>query len=102
MLRFITAGLLALSACTAPVAAQNSLPNCNTYEHAQNLLTERFNEYPVFQGLLADNSGIVELWLNPLTRTWTILVLSPDRQACLVAEGFVFEQPEAPIPGDDM
>ncbi len=98
----VGAGLLALSTCTtSPVHAQD-LTNCNTVEHAENLLTERYQEQLNWLGIAIGGVNIFQLWTNPETGTWTILVINADGLACLAVDGVMFDFVEVQPLGEDM
>lgn len=93
----ITSLLLLGTAATAQVST-----NCNTYQLAQQMLSVEYGEYVAWEGVVSDNMVIVQLWTNPETGTWTHLVVSPDGNACVVADGMAHTFVAPPIPGEDM
>jgi hypothetical protein len=95
----LTAGVISLATIT-PVIAQNN--NCNTYERAQESLTNGYGEYPVWEGLVSSFQFIVQLWVNPQTGTWTALTVSPDGMACVVSDGMPFTFIDPPVNGEPM
>lgn len=99
----LLAGLIAAGSCvTQPAIAQTPLSNCNTYTIAQQMLSIEYGEHVAWEGVVSDNMVIIQLWINPETGTWTYLVVSPDGNACVVADGMAYTFVAPPIPGDDM
>lgn len=73
---------LALSMCTAPAFAQQ---NCAERAVIADRLSSDYGEQQQSMGLSA--GGIVEIWANTDTGSWTILVTEPSGLSCLVASG---------------
>ena len=47
---------------------------------------------------IAGQNAVMELFVNPATGTWTILVTTPDGKTCLIASGSDFEATRDPAP----
>lgn len=80
--------LAALAACLAvPAWAQN---NCAKRTVVLERLADRFGEVRRVVGLDA-RGGLVEIYGNTKTGTWTMAVTAPNGITCLVAAGRHFE-----------
>lgn len=64
-------------------------------------LSEKYGEAPRALGL-QQGRGVVELFANEASGSWTILVTSPEGISCLLAAGDAFSArpPPAPSAGD--
>lgn len=79
----IAAAVAAITAST--VAAQST--NCGTFEEAVALLNGKYEETIVFAGIVSNQKGVLQIWMNPETGSWTLLVTDANRASCLVAAG---------------
>ncbi len=71
----------------SPAIAQTQ---CGGYADAVAFLMERYGESLTVQGI--DGTGrVIAMFSNPDTGTWTALIVTPDGNACLVADGGDFE-----------
>lgn len=76
--------IAALCLLASPAAAQ--MP-CVPYDKAaENLSAPPHEEQPMMVGEVGDKY-LVEFWVNQATGSWTILAVTPDGGACLVASG---------------
>jgi hypothetical protein len=91
-----------LAAVAAPLSAQSILDNCNTYENAQRLLIDDFDEWPAWRGLISSNQAVIQMWLNLETRTWSLMSVFPDGRACIFADGLAFDILDEPVRGEPM
>lgn len=66
--------------------AQMAQPACAPHATVAARLATRFGEAPQFAGLTRDGS-LLEAWANRETGTWTLLRVTPDGTACLMASG---------------
>ena len=74
--------LCALLCLALPAAAQD---NCGARERVIGKLAGEYGEAPQSAGI--DTAGaLVELWANPQTRTWTLL-LTTGAQTCILGDG---------------
>ncbi|MEN9763515.1 MAG: hypothetical protein RI906_3341 [Pseudomonadota bacterium] len=78
MLRYI---VLALIAAT-PAAAQECVNTVDAYIS----LSQNYGEDRVVVSVLPDGR-IIELWGNPETQTWSMMVTTPDGISCGVGSG---------------
>jgi hypothetical protein len=85
MNRTLTLATAALITACQPVAAQQM--QCAPTEQVYENLQERFGEERVFGGFVHDMSGIVELWGNPESESWTMFVTRPDGISCQITHG---------------
>lgn len=74
--------LCALLCLALPAAAQD---NCAPRERVIGKLAGEFGEAPQSAGVDA-GGALVELWANPQTRTWTLL-LTTGAQTCILGDG---------------
>jgi hypothetical protein len=72
-------------AAGAPPEAVQELP-CSGYEQIRSELDQHYAEAPVSIGLQS-NGHLLQLFASAGRATWTIVSLSPDGQACVVAAG---------------
>ena len=89
--------LIAVSVTGAPAAAggSGSPPVCAERAELVARLTGTFGERRQSYGL-ARGRGLVELYANPRSGTWTILLTRPDGTACLIAAGEAWEADGVP------
>ena len=87
--------LLALIIATVPVHAE---PQCAPVERVMQFLSAQHGESPVVIGLMP--TAMMQVWANPDTGTWTLLRITPDGQACMMASGGNLEF-AAPMPKGD-
>ena len=84
---FLTAALVA--AFSFPAAAQMTMQTvkvpCSDIEYIPGLLARDYGESPTGQGIA--NTSLVQLWRNPETNTWSVLLVLPDGGACVLASG---------------
>jgi hypothetical protein len=68
-----------------PAYAQQQMP-CLDRAQMYVVLTERYEEMPVVRGI-ASETIVFELLINPDTKTWSVLLNTPEDVACLVWHG---------------
>lgn len=105
MKAFLSAVSLSLltTCASAPVAAQNGLPdNCGPTEFIQKDLSEKYKEVVQVAGLVkqGDTLAIMEVWGNVDTGTWTIVYNYPTNITCVMGDGINFEV-KPPEPGGE-
>jgi hypothetical protein len=88
---------VAFIALAAPAFADEQ-PKCGPRESQTAFLTEKFGESQIGRGLAME--GLVEMWANPETGTWTVTVTAPDGTMCGVAAGLMFEAVPLPPQGE--
>jgi hypothetical protein len=74
----------ALIAASSDGAAQQA--PCNRRDDVLGHLAQKYQEVPVAIGV-TNRGGLVEVLSNGDGKTWTIIISSPDGQACMVAAG---------------
>lgn len=80
--------IAALAACMPlPALAQ---PQCAPREDVVALLSQQHGE-SVHSIAIEGQGGIVEMWANAETGTWTLTLTRPDGITCLVGHGHSFE-----------
>ncbi len=67
-----------------PVMAQQ--PTCGPFDDIQKDLAAKYGEKPLFVGL-DDRGGLLAIFLNKASETWTALVIRPDGQGCFIGAG---------------
>lgn len=70
--------------------------DCGPRTKATTLLMDQYGE--TLRAAGESEAGLVEVYANSATRTWTILVTRPDMTACLLAAGQDWLAPERPMP----
>lgn len=68
------------------VLAGPAFPACGFYQDVVSMLSGRYTEQQTFIGISSDQQRL-ELWVNEQTESWTIVAVSPDWTACIVAAG---------------
>jgi hypothetical protein len=82
--------LATVAALTLATSAQSQQMQCGPVDQVYGLLAgERFEEMRIGAGL--SGPGIVEVWVNTETGTFTIVGTLPDGIACIIATGGSFE-----------
>ena len=85
-MKYVLAAIFSLYAFQA--GAQQA---CAPREVFAAYLSERFGEVLQSYGL-AESGQVVEIFASPKTRSWTVLVTSPDQMSCAVASGVEWER----------
>ena len=100
-MKAILATLIAATFATAATAQQQT-PKCTERANAVEALTERYGEAPYM--MMLEARGLMEVWGNPDTRSWSLIVTNAQGITCLVANGGAFEvmSGELPAAGDEM
>ncbi|MDJ0512829.1 MAG: hypothetical protein QNJ62_05230 [Methyloceanibacter sp.] len=78
--------LLALCLSLLPITAAAGMPRCGPYEEQIAYLREVYDEHPVARALEA-RGGLLERLESRDGRTWTLIVISPSKIACVAAAG---------------
>lgn len=93
----IRLSILLTAICTSAHAQQPA--QCAPRDVQTETLTERYGEAPIAMGLAAQ--GVVEMWANPSTGTWTVTITRPDGILCGIIAGLDYVPMDAPKPGVD-
>ena len=99
----LTAAVLGLNACVAPVMAQaQQNRNCAPRDAVIERLAGVYGEARQSIGL-GEQGMVIETFANADTGTWTITVTTPNGLTCLVASGQSWEELAEALPpqGDD-
>jgi hypothetical protein len=72
-------------ALVASTASAQSQP-CDERDRVLELLAKKYKETPVAAGV-TNTGGLVEVLTDGKSRTWTIIVTTPQGISCLVAAG---------------
>lgn len=91
-MKILATALAVLFACPA-YAAQ-----CLDRETFIAIAAEQYGEHRAFSGLTEDRKAFVEVYVNDATGTWTMIVTTPDGQACIASAGDAFEYMNDPLP----
>ena len=89
--RSIMAAVILLAALPAQV--QGQVP-CLEKQKMRSVLEQRHGEAAVVRGIAAQ-AMMFELFINPKTKTWTVILTSPNDISCLVGQGTGIEFLEA-------
>lgn len=77
--------VLALSLAAIPANAQNS-PQCGPIAEVARQLKDKYSETPLSYGLI-NGRVVLELYVSPDGKTWTILAVGTDGKACFMSAG---------------
>jgi hypothetical protein len=80
---FLIGGLL-----WAAKDAFSQTPPCGPRADIAKKLNDKFGEVPVAMGIVGNNE--MKFYLDPKDRSWTMMVIDPRGQACIVATGNEF------------
>jgi len=97
--RLMTTGLLFGMAATAPPATAQG---CAPRDYIVDKLENRYAESLAGAGLQGRSQALLELWSNPESGSFTVLLTSPEGLSCIISHGsdyFAIEQKEG-IEGD--
>jgi hypothetical protein len=75
-------------------------PNCAPRAAMEAVLKDRAGEQVVSAGVAA--SGIVYVMANPVTSSFTVLLLRADGLACMLLSGHGWAVVEPAVPGEDL
>jgi hypothetical protein len=89
--------LLLLIALATPAYAQG--PNCAPLDAQLTHLRDNFGETIRVDALMA-NGAVMVITASP-SGSWSVLIVSPDRIACMVAAGEAFSAHDAEAQGED-
>jgi hypothetical protein len=65
-------------------------------------MTEEFQEYLAWEGLISSGQALIQMWQNDNTGTWSLVTILPDGTACIFADGLSYTYVDPPIQGEDM
>ena len=69
----------------ATAAQAEAPPQCGSHDVAVTALTRNYGE--ILQATGEVQGGVVEMWGNPHTHTWTLMAVNPVGIACIIATG---------------
>lgn len=83
--------------------AEDQPPVCKPHDEAAAILAQQYGEARVSVGILGNGQSMMEMFANPASGTWTVLMTSAQGIACIVAYGESFEAvtEAAPKPGTE-
>ncbi|MBB3711896.1 MAG: hypothetical protein ACU0E9_00965 [Limimaricola soesokkakensis] len=82
--RLLTTGLLFGMAATAPPALAQG---CAPRDHIVERLKEGYAESLAGAGLQASAMAMLEVWSNPESGSFTVLLTNPDGVSCILSHG---------------
>jgi len=74
---------------TTSVLAHIEPKQCQSVEMMHELITEKYGEELIYIGLIPSEIDVVEIWLNPITGSMSVIQVTPFGQACMMAGGTV-------------
>lgn len=87
-MRFLIAATLAVFLCAPAFAQVTPVPwvmSCAERGFIRDFLENRFGETPVAQSMAGQ--GVVQMWENRDSGTWTLVLLMPSGTHCVVISG---------------
>ncbi|WP_424990620.1 hypothetical protein [Fluviibacterium sp. S390] len=84
--RLITAALIFGAAATAPPVHAQSPTACAPREVIARTLEKTYGEHLSAAGLQSETQ-LLEVWNDPVSGSWTIVVTEANGRACIVASG---------------
>jgi hypothetical protein len=81
-------GALAIALLT--VSAAHATPPCGAHDDQVSSLGREFGEVLQIQAL-SGNGTLIEMFVNPRTKTWTAMATTPDGKSCLLDAGADFQ-----------
>jgi hypothetical protein len=91
MTRLAFAALLLASPAFAQQPPQQ---RCAARAEITAMLANQFLEVPLTRGFDPAAGVMVEMWGNPVSGTWTLLVTRPDQSVCILGDGEMLEVTE--------
>lgn len=79
-----------LALCFLLIGSPALAQQCAGFADVTAFLAEKYGEAVAVRGLDAAGNAIV-MFANPDTGTWTAFIVTPDGNACRVADGVAFE-----------
>lgn len=73
--------------------------NCGSHQATTDQLREKYKETPVWYGITG-NGAVMEMYASK--DTWTLLLVFPNGNSCLVAAGGEHEYSPIPAPSKDI
>lgn len=95
----IAAACVAAVAFIPTIASAQARSNCAPHEIVVDRLQSKYNESRRAVALSNNGSRVVEIYASE-EGSWTIILVSPNQIACLVASGQSYEQVDEPLPED--
>ncbi|WP_159585950.1 hypothetical protein [Chelativorans xinjiangense] len=72
---------------------------CMPFDKLSDSLAEKYHEQPTSIGLVNETT-IVHVFASPDGRTWTLVSVTADGRACIMASGVYWSQEKLPLSGD--
>lgn len=91
----LASAALAAATLMTPVSSAAQGMVCGVRDKIVQQLEERYGETALSRGV-ARGSGIVEMYVNPESGSWTIVVTNTKGMSCLMAAGEAFEPIQNP------
>lgn len=96
MIRLATAACVAAFFLAGTAAAQSM---CGAHDRLVEMLTGPKYSEALMVEMAQDGKAVIQIYSNPKTQTWTVLLLRPGGMACIAAAGNGFEIGKAYVPG---
>jgi hypothetical protein len=89
--KLLLAGAVALGCMSAPAETNTAVSSSDCADRSELVayLQHDFDEEPAAMGETTD-SHLMELFVSPDSRSWTMLVTMPDGTSCVLAAGEAF------------
>lgn len=96
----LSAAVLALTMMTAPALAAPPGMRCIPAE-ARLANLEQYGEQPFAVGVENGGELLLNVWINPETRSWTVVMVTPRGHWCPLSAGEAFTVLDLQPVGDD-
>lgn len=97
--RTLTALIALIALCGAYTASQAAM--CADKSIVEESLRAKYGESVRGIGFTGSPVALMQIWVNPQTRTWTITTTYASGMLCLMASGEGWGESEPALPGDD-
>lgn len=76
---------------------------CGPRDQLTETLSDDYGEHYAFGGIPKRQNTLMEIWVNPISRSYTVLITQPNDISCIVAAGtdFFIAIPEISKKGED-
>lgn len=99
-MKFLPAFLLCLIA--TPAVGQSASPPCAPRDVVLNHLASKYHEYPSAVGFPGEGgNGVLQVLRSEKGETWSIIVVTPNGSACIIAAGEDWQELKYAVPAGD-
>lgn len=92
--------VVTIAAALAVISTCAHANNCAPREVVKQRLSEQYEESPRIEAY--NSIGVLELWVNEATGTWTFAGTTPDGTTCVLSVGLGFYQHVEQPQGEEM